>query len=79
MDLADDIRSQVEIASAKQQLWDQGLAPEGKENTAEASITKMLLFELSTQMRDSRPRSQSCGTENVQDMDNYIMLKCRPV
>merc|ERR1719228_1501664 len=28
MDLADDIRGQVEIASAKQQLWDQGLAPE---------------------------------------------------
>ena len=58
MDLADDIRSQVEIASAKQQLWDQGLAPEGKENTAEASMTKMLLFELSTQMRDSRPGSK---------------------
>merc|ERR1712142_185033 len=36
MDLADDIRGQVEIASAKQQLWDQGLAPEGKENTPEA-------------------------------------------
>merc|ERR1711892_1396281 len=36
MDLADDIRAQVEIASAKQQLWDQGLAPEGKENTPEA-------------------------------------------
>ena len=35
MDLADDIRGQVEIASAKQQLWDQGLAPEGKENTPE--------------------------------------------
>ena len=79
MDLADDIRGQIEIANNKQQLWDQGLAPEGKENTAEASITKMFLFELSTQMRDSRPRSQSCGTENVQDMDNYIMLKCRPV
>merc|ERR1712013_355531 len=30
------IRRQVEIASAKQQLWDQGLAPEGKENTPEA-------------------------------------------
>ena len=40
MDLADDIRSQVEIASAKQQLWDQGLAPEGKENTAEASMAQ---------------------------------------
>ena len=37
MDLADDIRAQVEIASAKQQLWDQGLAPEGKENTPEVT------------------------------------------
>eukprot|EP00092_Neocalanus_flemingeri_P000015 GFUD01000015.1.p1 GENE.GFUD01000015.1~~GFUD01000015.1.p1 ORF type:complete len:610 (-),score=241.04 GFUD01000015.1:474-2303(-) len=36
MDLADDIRGQEEIATVKQQLWDQGLAPEGKENTAEA-------------------------------------------
>jgi len=36
MDLADDIRAQEEIATAKQQLWDQGLAPEGKENTPEA-------------------------------------------
>ena len=35
MDLADDIRSQIEIANNKQQLWDQGLAPEGKENTPE--------------------------------------------
>jgi len=36
MDLADDIRSQLEIATTKNQLWDQGLAPEGKENTPEA-------------------------------------------
>jgi len=36
MDLADDIRSQIEIANNKQQLWDQGLSPEGKENTPEA-------------------------------------------
>ena len=35
MDLADDIRGQIEIANNKQQLWDQGLAPEGKENTPE--------------------------------------------
>ena len=35
MDLADDIRGQIEIANTKQQLWDQGLAPEGKENTPE--------------------------------------------
>ena len=39
MDLADDIRSQIEIANNKQQLWDQGLSPEGKENTPEVSST----------------------------------------
>ena len=37
MDLADDIRSQIEIANNKQQLWDQGLSPEGKENTPEVT------------------------------------------
>jgi len=36
MDLADDIRAQEEISTAKQDLWNQGLAPEGKENTDEA-------------------------------------------
>jgi len=36
MDLADDIRGQQEIATAKQDLWNDGLAPEGKENTEEA-------------------------------------------
>ena len=40
MDLADDIRSQIEIANNKQQLWDQGLAPEGKENTPEVHMAK---------------------------------------
>ena len=38
MDLADDIRGQIEIANNKQQLWDQGLSPEGKENTPEVNI-----------------------------------------
>ena len=28
-------RGQIEIANSKQELWDQGLSPEGKENTAE--------------------------------------------
>jgi len=43
MDLADDIRAQEEISSAKQQLWGSGLAPEGKENTEEAKafVTRM--------------------------------------
>jgi len=36
MDLADDIRAQEEIATTKQGLWNDGLAPEGKENTEEA-------------------------------------------
>ena len=42
MDLADDIRSQIEIANNKQQLWDQGLSPEGKENTPE--VTRFILI-----------------------------------
>ena len=42
MDLADDIRGQIEIANNKQQLWDQGLSPEGKENTAEVSFCQKL-------------------------------------
>jgi len=43
MDLADDIRAQEEIATTKQDLWNQGLAPEGKENTDEAKafVTRM--------------------------------------
>jgi len=36
MDLADDIRAQKEIQVAKQKDWEDNLAPEGKENTAEA-------------------------------------------
>lgn len=36
MDLADDIRAQEEISTAKQELWSCGLSPEGKENTDEA-------------------------------------------
>ena len=31
-------RGQIEIANNKQQLWDQGLSPEGKENTAEVAL-----------------------------------------
>jgi len=38
MDLADDIRAQEEISTAKQNLWSEGLAPEGKENTEEAKL-----------------------------------------
>jgi len=38
MDLADDIRGQQEISNAKQELWNQGLSPEGKENTEEAKL-----------------------------------------
>ena len=30
MDLADDIRGQIEIANNKQQLWDQGLSPRAR-------------------------------------------------
>ena len=45
MDLADDIRSQIEIANNKQQLWDQGLSPEGKENTPEV-LRCLLIFKI---------------------------------
>jgi len=36
MDLADDIRAQKEIQTAKQMEWEENLAPQGKEDTAEA-------------------------------------------
>merc|ERR1712180_151730 len=45
MDLADDIRAQEEISTAKQTLWSEGLAPEGKENTEEASKLAALVKE----------------------------------
>merc|ERR1712029_37993 len=50
MDLADDIRGQIEIANNKQQLWDQGLSPEGKENTAEAKEFVRRMTEVSTKL-----------------------------
>jgi len=52
MDLADDIRGQVEIATTKQQLWDQGLAPEGKENTAEAKLFVTRMTAVATKLAD---------------------------
>jgi len=50
MDLADDIRGQIEISNNKQQLWDQGLSPEGKENTAEAKEFVRRMTEVSTKL-----------------------------
>ena len=53
MDLADDIRAQEEIATAKQQLWDQGLAPEGKENTPEVRRDCLLFFNPFVKLRQT--------------------------
>merc|ERR1719245_2575303 len=50
MDLADDIRGQIEISNNKQQLWDQGLSPEGKENTPEAKEFVRRMTEVSTKL-----------------------------
>jgi len=52
MDLADDIRGQVEIATTKQQLWDQGLAPEGKENTPEAKLFVKRMTDVATKLAE---------------------------
>jgi len=48
MDLADDIRAQEEISTAKQDLWNQGLAPEGKENTDEAKAFVKRMTDVAT-------------------------------
>ena len=48
MDLADDIRAQEEISTAKQDLWSQGLAPEGKENTDEAKAFVKRMTDVAT-------------------------------
>merc|ERR1719430_1707589 len=48
MDLADDIRAQEEISTAKQDLWNQGLAPEGKENTEEAKAFVKRMTDVAT-------------------------------
>jgi len=52
MDLADDIRAQEEISTAKQDLWNQGLAPEGKENTEEAKTFVKRMSSIATKLAD---------------------------
>jgi len=50
MDLADDIRAQEEISTAKQTLWSEGLAPEGKENTEEAKTFVKRMTEVASKL-----------------------------
>jgi len=52
MDLADDVRAQEEISTGKQELWDQGLAPEGKENTEEAKTFVKRMNDVATKLSD---------------------------
>jgi len=69
MDLADDIRAQEEIATAKQDLWNQGLAPEGKENTDEAKafVTRMgaVASKLASLIKEADGEAAKYGTDIV--------------
>jgi len=68
MDLADDIRGQIEIANNKQQLWDQGLSPEGKENTPEAKEFVRRMTEVSTKLASLEKESDGEAAKYGQDI-----------
>merc|ERR1711997_1236715 len=68
MDLADDIRGQIEIANSKQELWDQGLSPEGKENTAEAKEFVRRMTEVSTKLASLEKESDGEAAKYGQDI-----------
>merc|ERR1712029_618255 len=67
MDLADDIRGQIEIANNKQQLWDQGLSPEGKENTPEAKEFVRRMTEVSTKLASLEKEADGEAAKYGQD------------
>jgi len=68
MDLADDIRGQIEIANNKQQLWDQGLSPEGKENTPEAKEFVRRMTEVSTKLASLEKEADGEAAKYGQDI-----------
>jgi len=68
MDLADDIRGQIEIANTKQQLWDQGLSPEGKENTAEAKEFVRRMTEVSNKLASLEKEADGEAAKYGQDI-----------
>jgi len=70
MDLADDVRAQQEISSAKQQLWDQGLAPEGKENTEEAKSFVKRMNEMATKLASLIKEADEEAAKYGQDIVN---------
>jgi len=69
MDLADDIRAQKEIHTAKQTEWEDNLRPEGKENTAEAKefVTRMseIISKLNSLEQEADGEAVKYGTDIV--------------
>jgi len=68
MDLADDVRAQEEIATTKQELWDQGLAPEGKENTEEAKAFVKRMTDVATKLSDQIKEADGESAKYGQDI-----------
>ena len=68
MDLADDIRAQEEISTAKQDLWNQGLAPEGKENTDEAKAFVKRMTDVATTLAALIKEADSEAAKYGQDI-----------
>merc|ERR1712037_333825 len=68
MDLADDIRAQEEISTAKQELWSQGLAPEGKENTDEAKAFVKRMTDVATTLAALIKEADSEAAKYGQDI-----------
>merc|ERR1719361_1933839 len=81
MDLADDIRGQIEIANSKQELWDQGLSPEGKENTAEAKEFVRRMTEVSTKLasleKESDGEAAEYGSPNSLEEATKMLDDCK--
>jgi len=70
MDLGDDLRAQQEISSGKQELWDQGLAPEGKENTEEAKTFVKRMNEVAAKLEGLIKEADGEAAKYGQDIVN---------
>merc|ERR1712037_933839 len=63
-----DIRAQEEISTAKQELWSQGLAPEGKENTDEAKAFVKRMTDVATTLAALIKEADSEAAKYGQDI-----------
>jgi len=70
MDLSDDVRAQEEICTGKQELWDQGLSPEGKENTEEAKTFVKRMNDVATKLSDLIKEADGEAAKYGQDIVN---------